>query len=91
MQDEWNLLQLEKDSFTESRMDDYWNYFFELKNSVGETRFPIIAILVKAPLALSHGFSSSSRYLTDDRASMCEQTLTSAMTVKSAMKHYHIS
>ncbi|KAJ8896632.1 hypothetical protein PR048_001976 [Dryococelus australis] len=46
---------IEKYSCTESHIDDYWNYFFELKNSMGETRLPTVAILVKAALALSHG------------------------------------
>lgn len=46
--DEWSLLQREDDVVPGTdvatgkaiRIDKYWNQFFELKNSVGEARYP---------------------------------------------------
>lgn len=66
-----------------------------LKDSRGEVKFPQMAKIVKASLALSHGnadversFSKSKRVLTEDGAQMSERTLNAGMTILDAMKMY---
>lgn len=97
LQDEWRLLQLEKNVVVKEdvRIDTYWSQFFEIKASNGELKYPTVAQVVKAALCLSHGnaelekgFSDSARYLTEDKANMSERTLNAAMTVKSGMRSY---
>lgn len=95
--DEWNLLRREKDELgsEEWRVDKYWNQFFHIKSASEDFKFPKVSMVVKAALSVSHGnadvergFSTSSRILTDDRASMSERTLNALVTVKSALKLY---
>lgn len=79
----------------EGRVDSYWNHFFLKKSASGDFKYPNVSMVVKAALSVSHGnadvergFSTSSRILTDDRASMSERTLNALITVKSALKLY---
>ncbi|KAJ8883752.1 hypothetical protein PR048_015606 [Dryococelus australis] len=95
--DEWKLLQHEKENFTSGSIDNYWAQFFVLKNSMGDVKYPNVAILVEAVLSLSHGnadlergFCVSSNFLTQDKASMSERTLNAAMTVKNTIKMFHM-
>ncbi|KYN01819.1 hypothetical protein ALC62_07392 [Cyphomyrmex costatus] len=93
---EWKLLQEEKHPKTDIskiRIDVYWSYFFALKNSFGNIKYPVVSKVVKTLLSLSHGnadvergFSTSALILTDNRASMSEKTLNSYMIVKYALK-----
>ena len=92
LQDEWRLLQTEKDVITGGRIDVYWAQFFGLKTSLGDLKYPTVATVVKAVLVLEHGsgdvergFSFSGNYLTDDKASMSERVLTNVMDIKSGM------
>ena len=74
LQDEWRLLQTEKDIITGGRIDNYWAQFLGLKTSQAELKYPTVATVVKAALAVSHGsgdvergFSFSANFLTDDK------------------------
>ncbi|KAJ8889950.1 hypothetical protein PR048_009455, partial [Dryococelus australis] len=64
---------------------------------MGDVKYPNVAIIFKAVLSrlrgnadLEEGFSLSSNFLMQDKASMSGKTLNAAMTVKSAMKMFHM-
>lgn len=66
-----------------------------MKSDRGEPKYPLISLVVKATLSVSHGnadvergFSTSGRILSDDRASMSERTLDALMTIKGALRSY---
>jgi len=96
LQNEWSLLAEEEDLKEQEgeRIENYWQRVFDIMKSSGEPKYPNTIIIVKAVLAISHGsaevergFSASARYLTDEKASMCERTLNAAMLVKSGLKN----
>jgi len=73
LQDEWIMLQAEKDPETRNRgssseteakndsdelqIDRYWAHFFKLKTESGEKKYPLVTKVVQAALSLSHGNS----------------------------------
>lgn len=96
--DEWKVLQLEKDDteFQNKPIDAYWQQHISKKDlSSNDLKFPTVAKLIKAALALSHGnaeierrFSISKHILGENKSAMTERFLNSVLTVKDALKEY---
>jgi len=93
--DEWLLLQLEDLPVLaeHERTDHYWRRIFDIKNGMGESKFPLVTKIVKASLSLVHGsadverrFSDSGNQLTEERASMSIKTLNARMIIKDGLK-----
>lgn len=95
--DEWKSPQLESQTMNDNeRIDEYWSKLTSTKNSINKLKYPLTSMVTKAALVLSHenadverSFLSSSRVLTEDRASLSERTLNCLMVVKSGIKIYN--
>lgn len=97
---EWRLLQMSKKiNFTKEkgeRIDEYWNKIFVLKNE-DYFEFPIVKIIVKAALSLTHGnaevergFSISKRALSEEQANMSEKMLNAKLHILDYLKSLKI-
>ncbi|KAE8741989.1 hypothetical protein FOCC_FOCC012469 [Frankliniella occidentalis] len=69
---------------------------FKIKSFDNEAKFPLVAKVLKAALAVSHGssdvergFSESGNVLTEDKCRMNERSLNAKLNIKSGMKFFH--
>lgn len=92
--DEWHLLQTEQLCIiSDRRIDHFWHEIFQIKNSFGQTKYPILQVVVKMCLSVSHGsadiergFSLSGRIISEDRTSISERTLNAKLYIMDALK-----
>lgn len=97
--DEWRLIQLEIASNTlkinsEERVDDFWNHIFLKERVAGVPKYPVLTLVIKPLLSLSHGnadvervFSNTGRLITKERAAMGERMVDSVLSISTVLKN----
>ena len=103
--DEWKLYQLEtipEDWYREFeepqkfiRVDHFWRKVDDLKDVMGERKFPSIMKVVKAALILGHGnaevergFSESGKSVTDERVRLSEASVNGIRATNDGLKAF---
>ena len=69
IKDEWKALQAEAipPKWAEGRVDHYYAKIFDIKNSLGATKYNILPKLVKSALSLQNGNAAVERSLSDNK------------------------
>ena len=105
LSDEWRIYQLEtitEDWYKEFeepqkfiRIDHFWRKIDDLKDVMGEKKFPSIMKVVKTALILGHGnaevergFSESGKSVTDDRVHLSEASINGIHATTDGLKAF---
>lgn len=105
LSDEWTIYQLEtiteewykefEEPQTFIRVDHFWRKIDDLKDVMGEKKFPSIMKVVKTALILGHGnaevergFSESGKSVTDDRVRLSEAPINGIRATTDGLKAF---